>query len=174
MKNLLALVFSFSLVACAFAKGSQLPTASNVEVEKYIGKWYAISSLPQFFTRNCLAQTADYAIINSQTISVLNTCLKAKGKNTIKGQAVVTNAATNAELEVTFNSFFTRLFRVKGDYNIVKLDANYRYVMVGSNNRKSLWIMSRDTTMPAEVYAEYVKLAKELGFNTEKLELSKF
>lgn len=174
MKNLLALIFSLSLVACAFAKGEQLPTASNVEVTKYIGKWYAISSLPQFFTRNCLAQTADYDIINSQTISVLNTCLKVKGKTTIKGQAVVTNAQTNAELEVTFNSFFTRLFRVKGDYNIVKLDSDYRYVMVASNNRKSLWIMSREKTMPAEVYDEYVKLAKNLGFNTDKLVLSKF
>jgi apolipoprotein D and lipocalin family protein len=174
MKNFLALVFSFSLVACAFAKGGQLPTASNVEVSKYVGKWYSIAALPQFFTRNCLAQTADYGIINSQTISVKNTCLKAKGKTTINGQAVVTNAQTNAELEVTFNSFFTRLFRVKGDYNIIKLDSNYRYVMIGSNNLKSLWIMSRETSMPAEVYADYVKLAKELGFKTEKLELSKF
>jgi apolipoprotein D and lipocalin family protein len=174
MKNVLALIFTLSMVACAFAKGNQLPTADYVDINNYIGKWYAISSLPQFFTRNCIAQTADYDIINPQSISVLNTCLKSKGKNTIQGQAVVTNAQTNAELEVTFNSFFTRLFRVKGDYNIIKLDSNYRYVMIGSNNLKSLWIMSRETSMPAEVYADYVKLAKELGFKTEKLELSKF
>lgn len=163
---LLAILCSLSFNLFAY---DDLRTVSYVDVERYVGKWYAFSAMPQFFTRNCKAQTAEYGIINEQTISVLNTCLKAKGSNDIKGQAVVTNAQTNAELEVTFNSFWTRLFRVKGDYNIIKLDDNYRYVMVGSNNRKSLWILSRTTDMPADVYEEYVAEAKKQGFNTAKL-----
>jgi lipocalin len=44
--------------------------------------------------------------------------------------------------------------------------------MVGSSNRKSLWIMSRGPSMPEEVLTEYVALAKELGFNTKKLKRS--
>lgn len=168
--TVLALLF---ILSCA-TNAKPLPTAENVQIERYIGKWYTISSLPQFFTRNCIGQTADYQIINSQTISVLNTCLKKNGKSEIKGQAVVVNAATNAELEVTFNSFFTRLLRVKGDYTIVKLDKDYRYVLVGSKDRKSLWVLSRTKTMPLEQYLEYVNFAKNNGFKTAKLEFSKF
>lgn len=157
-----------------FAQSQSLPTANYVDVNSYIGKWYAITALPQFFTRKCVGQTAEYDIINEQTISVKNVCLKQKGESVIYGQAVVKNAATNAELTVTFNSFFTRLFRVKGDYNIIKLDPEYRYVLVGSKNRKSLWLLSRTKTVSEEVYKEYISLAQDLGFPTEKLVDSKF
>ena len=152
-----------------------ITTASNVEVSRYVGKWYAHYSLPQFFTRNCNAQTAEYEIINPKTISVFNTCLKSKGVQTIKGQAVIINEKTNAELIVTFNNFFTRLFKVKGDYNIMKLDANYEYVLVGSRNRKSLWLMSRSPVeIPETVVQEYLDLAKKDGFDLTKLEKSHF
>ena len=174
MKNCIVLLLLSISISC-IAKGTDLRTAEYVDVSKYIGKWYAVSALPQFFTRKCLAQTAEYEIINEQTISVLNTCLKSHKKvTTINGQAVVTNAASNAELEVTFNNFFTRLFRVKGDYNIIKLDADYKYVLVGSRDRKSLWILSRTETMPKADYDEYVEEAKLQKFDTSKLILSKF
>ncbi len=173
MKLLMALCVLFSLNLSA--KETQLPTVDHVEVKEYVGKWYAIWSLPQFFTRNCVAQTAEYGIKNETTISVLNTCIKKNGKtNTINGQAEVTNFKTNAELEVTFNSFWTKLFKVKGDYNIIKLSESYDTVMVGSNDRKSLWIMSRTPYLSEETKIEYVKHAKELGFNVSKLEESVF
>ncbi len=165
---LVSIMFSFSLWA------QVLTTASYVDVNRYIGKWYAISSLPQFFTRHCLGQTADYEIIDEKSISVLNTCLKGKGTTTISGKAVVKNPKTNAELVVTFNNFFTRLFRVKGDYTIIKLDENYEYVMVGSKDRRSLWIMSRRPDMPEEVLNEYKEFAEKEGFNISRLVESEF
>jgi apolipoprotein D and lipocalin family protein len=139
-----------------------------------VGKWYAITSLPQFFTRKCKAQTAEYEVINEKTISVLNTCLKGKGKTTIKGKAVIKNRKTNAELIVTFDNFWTRIFHVKGDYNIIKLDENYEHVLVGSKNRKSLWVLSRSPDMDEETLQEYVEFAKKEGFPVEKLVRSEF
>ena len=165
---LLSFLFSFSIWA------QVLTTASYVDVNRYVGKWYAISSLPQFFTRSCKGQTADYEVINEKTISVLNTCLKGKGTTTITGKAVIKNPITNAELVVTFNNFFTRLFRVKGDYTIIKLDENYEYVMVGSKDRKSLWIMSRRPDMPEEVLNEYKAFAQKEGFKISRLVQSEF
>jgi apolipoprotein D and lipocalin family protein len=165
---LLILLLSCSLHA------QVLTTASNVEIERYIGKWYAITSLPQFFTRNCRAQTADYEILTEKSISVVNTCLKGKGETTITGKAVVKNPKTNAELEVTFNNFFTRLFRVKGDYTIIKLDPNYEYVLIGSKDLKSLWIMSRRPEMSQDILEEYKAFAKKEGFDISRLVDSKF
>ncbi len=177
MKTTLLLILSTFFVTCYAGShdDSPLPTASSVEVERYVGKWNAIASLPQFFTRKCLAQTAEYEILAPGKISVLNTCLKKDDKKkTIEGQAVVVDEATNAKLEVTFNNFWTRLFRVKGDYVIIELDSDYEYVLVGSSNRESLWLMSREESMPTEVYDSYVKKAQSLGFDTSKLVISKF
>lgn len=165
---LLTLLFSLTLHA------QVLTTASYVDVERYVGKWYSITSLPQFFTRNCKAQTADYEIIDEKTISVLNKCLKKKGSSEIHGKAVVKNKKTNAELVVTFDNFFTRLFSVKGDYTIIKLDENYEHVLVGSKDRKSLWVLSRSPEMDENTLTEYVEFARKEGFPVEKLVRSEF
>ena len=169
------LLFFFLFSLSAFAGGNPtVATSEVIDVQKYLGKWYAISDMPQFFTRSCLYQTAEYGLKSELEISVKNTCYAANKTKTIYGQAKVVNEETNSELVVTFNTFWTRLFRVKGDYNIIKIDPNYDYVMVGGNDRSNLWIMSRRPSMPEEVYAEYVAYAKELGFNTKLLRKSKF
>ena len=171
--KIFTLALTLILSSCVQAK--ELPTAKKVDVSRFVGKWYAHDSLPQFFTRKCKAQTAEYEVIDEKTISVLNTCLKPKGNKTIEGQAVVTNPGDNSKLIVTFDNFFTRLFRVKGDYNILKIDDNYEHVLVGSNNLKSLWLMSRSELPWTKVMRdEYLNYAKSLGFNTDKLIKSQF
>lgn len=127
--------FLYPLMLFIFSASANetLPTVNYVNVKEYVGKWYAVAALPQFFTRKCVAQSAEYSIINASTISVLNTCFRRDGSlKTINGQAVVKDNKTNAELIVTFNNFWTKLFRVKGDYNILKLDPSYSTVLVGS------------------------------------------
>ena len=177
-KMIMILGLMISGIACASLschKTEPLPTAQNVDVARYIGKWYAISSMPQIFTRSCLGQTAEYQIIGENKISVLNTCLKKGGKTkTIDGQAVIVNTKTNAELEVTFNNFWTKLFRVKGDYTIIKLSEGYDAVLIGSKDRKSLWIMSRTPSIDEQTYNEFAQFAKENGFPTETLVKSIF
>lgn len=170
------LFFVFSVLFSSLSFASEtLPTAQNVDIGRYIGKWYAVSALPQIFTRSCVAQTAEYGIVNEKTISVVNTCIKDSGKTTdIVGKAVVVDAQTNARLEVTFNNFFTRLFRVKGEYVIIKLSEGYDTVLVGSTDRKSLWILARTPNIDAETFAEYKLFAKDLGFAVNKMVDSKF
>jgi apolipoprotein D and lipocalin family protein len=167
------LVFILSLSAFAGGSGT-VATDEVIDVNRYIGKWYAISSLPQRFTKGCLAQTADYDILSDKKISVTNTCIKKSKSTTINGEARITNTVTNSELEVRFYTWWARLFRLKGDYNIIKIDTNYDYVLIGGNDRKSLWIMSRTTSMNETDYNEYVEFAKKKGFKVDKLVFSKF
>lgn len=172
MKYFMTLIALFSLNAFA---NENLPTVSHVDVTEYVGKWYAVEALPQIFTKKCVAQTAEYAVKSANSISVLNTCIKKDGSTkTIEGQAVVANANTNAELIVTFDNFWTKLFRVKGDYKILKLDDSYTTVLVGSSDRKSLWILNRTPYINEDVRKEYIAYAKSLGFDTSKLITSKF
>lgn len=177
MKGVLMKIFLLALlISCSTMAANRGPVATDevIDIQKYIGKWYAISDIPQFFTRSCLYQTADYGIKSESEISVKNTCFAKNKTKIIYGQAKVVNFETNAELIVTFNSFWTRLFRVKGDYSIIKIDPNYDYVMVGGKNRSNLWIMSRRPSMPEDLYNEYVEHAKELGFDVTRLRKSKF
>ena len=171
MKKLI-LMLAMILSTTAFA--SSIATSEVIDVERYTGKWYTISALPLFFNKGCTSQTAEYGTLSDTKISVLNTCYKPGKKKWIKGEAEITNLDTNSELVVRFYTWWARAFNVEGDYNVIKIDPNYEYVMVGSNNRKSLWIMSRTKTMPEEIYNDYLEMAKSLKFNTNKLYKSKF
>lgn len=158
----------------SFAKDQPLPTATNVDINRYVGKWYAISSLPHVYTITCRAQTAEYEILGPSKISVLNTCIQRFGTRTIDGVATVVNTDTNAELEVQFDTVLGRVFNMKGDYTIIKLSEDYDTVMVGSKDRDSLWIMSRTPTIDEAVYDEYVKYASFLNFKVNRLIRSEF
>jgi apolipoprotein D and lipocalin family protein len=175
---LMTFMMAGSSVACAtfFKKNPPLPTVASLDVNQYVGKWYTITTLPQRFTSDCVAQTADYGIISEGKISVLNTCYKANGEVTdIEGFAKATKAAGIFKLQFTEGvPGFLALFGFKADYNIIALDTKYRYALIGGKDRKSLWFLSRTKTVSDAVYNQFVGRAEELGYDTSKLVDSKF
>ncbi len=171
-KILLLFFFIFSLNAFAY---DPLPTAQNVDVARYIGKWYTITSLPQFFTRTCVGQTAEYGILNEKQISVHNVCIKESGKTSdINGVGTIKDAPNNARLSIKFDKFWLKLLGIKGEYVIIKLSEGYDSVLVGSTNRKSLWVLSRTPSIDPAVLEDYKAQARDLGFKVQKLEDSKY
>ena len=58
---------------------------------------------------------------------------------------------------------------VKGDYWILYLDPEYRTVIVGTPDRKYLWIMAREPSIPEETYRALVERSTDLGFATDRL-----
>ena len=164
-----------AFMTTAYAKPEPLPTAKDVDIARYMGKWYTIAALPQFYTRNCIGQTADYEVLDEKTIQVKNTCLKENGKTkVISGKGSVVDAPNNARLQIRFNTFWTSLFRIKGEYVIIKLNDDYNTVMVGSTDRKALWIMSRMPTIDPTEFLEYKSYAHQLGFSVEQLKNAKY
>ena len=171
-KYILFFVIVFSLGAVAHV---ELPTARYVDTARYIGKWYTVTSMPQFYTRTCTGQTAEYALLNEKNISIQNVCLKENGKTAkISGIGTIRDAPNNARLTVRFKKIWWKMLGLKSEYVIIKLSDAYDTVMVGSTNRASLWIMSRTPTIDPEILEEYKTLARDLGFKVQKLENSKY
>jgi apolipoprotein D and lipocalin family protein len=79
------------------------------------------------------------------------------------GKAKFVGSSDEARLKV---SFFGPFY---GGYNVIALDPEYTYALVAGDNLKYLWILSRKTTIPEATRQAYLKLADELGFNTEQL-----
>lgn len=135
------------------------------EKEKYLGKWYEIARFDFQFEKNLNNTTAEYSLNDNGTIKVDN-----KGFNTVKGkwkQAVgkakfVKNDST-AMLKV---SFFGPFY---GRYNVVAIDPEYKYALVAGDNLNYLWILSRETTIPVTIKSDYLKVAKNIGYDTSKL-----
>jgi apolipoprotein D and lipocalin family protein len=152
----------------AEAKSEPLKTVDYVDVERYMGKWYEIASIPQFFAFGCVAATANYWLLKDNSVLVYNSCHSfwLNGpRRSAGGRARVVDSGTNAKLKVKFNSV-----PVEGDYWVIELDeANYQYAVVGHPNRKYGWILSRSPQMDPDLLADlYHRLETVHGYDVSK------
>jgi apolipoprotein D and lipocalin family protein len=140
-----------------------LEVVPKVELEKYLGKWYEIAHLPAGFQKNCEQTTATYSLLNDGSISVLNECTRHGKYTKAKGKAKVVDKTTNAKLKVTF------FWPFYGDYWIIKLGDAYDYAVVGTPNRKYLWILSRIPQMDNALLSQIMEFVRSNGFDVENL-----
>jgi apolipoprotein D and lipocalin family protein len=140
-----------------------LEVVPHVELEKYLGKWYEIAHLPARFQEGCSDTTATYTLSGDGRISVLNECVRNGKVKQAKGKAKVVDKNTGAKLKVTF------FWPFYGDYWIIKLGNDYDYAVVGTPNRKYLWILSRTPQMDDKLFSQLIEFVKSKGFNVENL-----
>ncbi len=133
--------------------------------EKYLGKWYEIARKDFKFERNLSNTTAEYSLNENGTIKVNN-----QGYNTIKGEwkqaigkAKFVGEENTAMLKV---SFFGPFY---SGYNVLAIDDEYKYALIAGESTKYLWILSREVNIPEEIKNKYLKIAKEIGYNTDDL-----
>ena len=140
-----------------------LEVVPHVELEKYLGKWYEIAHLPAKFQEGCNETTATYTLSKDGSISVLNQSTKNGKMKQAKGKAKVVDKNSNAKLKVTF------VWPFYGDYWIIKLGNDYDYSVVGTPNRKYLWILSRTPQMDDKLYSQLIEYVKSKGFDVNNL-----
>ena len=136
------------LLMGALAAAGDPPVVPSVDLTRYMGTWHEVAKFPNRFQRGCTCTTATYTLRPDGKVTVLNACgtVDGRGKQA-RGWAKVADPTTNAKLRVTF---FWPFF---GDYWILDLDPDYRRVLVGSPNRKYLWILARDPRLPHDAHA---------------------
>ena len=157
-----------ALFGCGGENYAPLETVEYVDIQRYLGKWYEIAHLPNSFQKGCNCSTAEYSLIDSTTLRVINSCNKdsINGKlDQAKGKAFVVENSGNAKLRVQF------FWPFRGDYWIIELDKNnYSYAVVGTPSRKYLWILARAPEMEESLYYSLLEKCKAKGFDTSKLE----
>jgi apolipoprotein D and lipocalin family protein len=142
---------------------NSLEVVPNVKLEKYLGKWYEIAHLPFRFEDNCTDITATYSLSRNGNVSVLNECLKDGKLKQAKGKAKVVDKNTGAKLKVTF------FWPFSADYWIIDLGKEYDYAVVGTPNRKYLWILSRTPQMDDKLFSQLIESVRSKGFDLNKL-----
>lgn len=140
----------------------ELPTVKSVELEKYVGTWYEIASFPNQFQKGCTCTTATYGKADD-FVTVNNRCFRDGEWSDIKGKAFPVEGSNSTKLKVQF------FWPFRGDYYIIELDNNYKYVLVGNPSRDYLWILSRTPELDETTIDKLKAKAEELGFDSSKL-----
>ena len=136
--------------ADARSKTDDVETVPSVDLQRYLGQWYEIASIPQSFQKQCVGQvTAEYSQAEDSLIKVVNSCEEQSGERSVsEGRAKVEDIATNAKLKVTFVKIIDWIFKFGGDYWIIDLAPDYHYAVVGHPTRDYGWVLSRTPSLP--------------------------
>jgi apolipoprotein D and lipocalin family protein len=160
------------MVSSSTQSGAPVRTVASVDLDRYAGEWHEAARLPNRFQDKCAGDVrAHYARRADGRIDVTNRCRTRDGSITeARGIARVVDGSTNARLKVRFApAFLSFLPVVWGDYWILGLAPDYSWAVVGSPDRKYLWILSRTVVMdPARMDAA-LAVARAQGFATDRL-----
>ncbi|MBF4516175.1 lipocalin family protein [Flavobacterium sp. ANB] len=164
-----ALIGAGIAIALYSSCGSTIPKKANAvnsfDKAKYLGKWFEIARLDFKYEKGLNNVTANYTANDDGTIKVDN-----KGYNVKKdkweesiGKAKFVKKDNVGMLKV---SFFGPFY---SGYNVIAVDKDYKYALVVGENLKYMWILSRETTIPESIKAEYLIKAQEIGYNISDL-----
>lgn len=152
--------------ACGVSIPDGAKAVTPFDQKKYLGKWYEIARLDFKWERNLNNVTANYSLNDDGSIKVDN-----KGFDTVKNEwqqsigkaKLVDEKKSEGRLKVAFFGPFY------SGYNVIALDDAYKYALVAGDDLKNLWILSRETTIPEKIQADYLQKAKALGYDTDAL-----
>ncbi|MCH8684246.1 lipocalin family protein [Pedomonas mirosovicensis] len=142
-------------------------TVPSVDLTRYLGTWYEIARLP--FAHEDIADRdviAQYSFEENGKIHVVNRCVTASGEQEVAVGVAEPVDPSNAKLEISFLPEGLRWVPfTKGDYWILRLDPDYTTALVGTPDRKHLWLLSRTPRMDPARRDEWLATASAQGFD---------
>jgi len=168
MKLLFILLNSiFLLVNC-----NNFTSVKELDLEKYTGHWNQVYASPFDFTfqgyGKCI--TADYKIIDTNNVSVLNSQYNKDNKyEQIKGYAYYKDFTKPGELSVILEGV-----NYPAPYWVIKLgevlDNQYQYSIISVPYGPSLWVLARNINKFFRYYNnEVIEFLDEYNFNYVKI-----
>lgn len=171
MNRALALTLLIINVGILSAGGNQEPfheTVDYVDMEKFSGDWYVIALIPTSFEKDAAWGIENYSLDEKGHIRVEYTFRKGSrdGKEKVMYQkGWIADPETNADWRVQ------PLWPLKLPYYILELDEDYTYTVIGTNNYKYLWIMSRESQMDAALLRNLFDRMEDRGFTRKNIKI---
>lgn len=161
-------LFLFVFVECSQSNSSMIKreTVRLLDLNRYMGRWYEIARFDHSFERGMQGVTAHYRLLPNGKVEVINSgyqdSLNGKYKQA-KGKAKQPDPENPGKLKVSFFLWFY------ADYNVLVLDENYQYALIGSSSDKYLWILSRTPQLPEKTLTILIQKARSMGYDVDKL-----
>ena len=174
MKKILIILFIFlGLIGVAsnpvLAESSlkPMPVVDYVDLDRFMGDWYVIATIPTFLERDAYNSIETYQRDNDGSIATTFTFNKGSLNGPTKiyrPRGFVKDKRTNAIWGMQF------VWPIKADYRIVYLDDNYQQTIIGRTSRDYVWIMARTPVISEQDYSNLVARVDSLGYDLDALQ----
>ncbi|MDH5698752.1 MAG: lipocalin family protein [Nitrospirota bacterium] len=162
-------IMAFALLATLVGCSSPPPiqTASQVDLERFMGDWYVIANIPTFIETEAFNAVESYRLNDDGTIATTFTFRKGgfEGKQkTYSPTGFVVDQESNAVWDMQF------LWPFKADYRIVFVNSDYSQTIIGRVARDYVWIMARTPELSEADYHHLLKIIATQGYDLSKIQ----
>lgn len=160
------------LAACASTGVTNMPpltSQANINLDRYMGRWWVIANVPYFAERGKVAAADIYSLREDGRIT--NTYEYRKSfdpddePKTMHGVATVVPGTGNAQWRI---AFFWGL--VKADYLVMEVAPDYSWALIGHPKRKLAWIFSRTPDMEPALYEDLRQRFAAWGYDPSTIQ----
>ncbi|MES2664378.1 MAG: lipocalin family protein [Pseudomonadota bacterium] len=142
------------------------PLESNIQVDlnRYMGKWWVIANIPYFAEKGKVATADEYKLLADGKIDNIYHYRKSfnKSEKSIQATAEVVPNTGNAKWEIGFLWGI-----IKADYLILEVAPDYSWALIGHPKRNLAWIFSREKVMDENLYVTLREKFRNFGYNPD-------
>lgn len=166
--EILPVAFSLTIMnlmnGCAL-NDAPLPTAENVNIDLFMGRWYVHGYTPIIVDKNAHNAIEHYRLDADEKIQTTYQFRDGGFDGEIKTHTPVgwvhEKVASKAEWRMQF------IWPFSADYIILHLDNDYSETIVAHPSRKYAWIMLRDDTVSDADYDRLLSKLETAGYDTD-------
>lgn len=166
-----------ALAAAVMAKNAkkELASAAHVDLDRFIGSWHEIASMPDKYDRECVSDTRATFARTQDGLRLLSLCRRANGSiKRSTGRAKLADDATQARFKISYSPpALDFLPFVWSDYAIIDVADDYTTALIGTSDRKHLWLLARRPTLPDSARIDFLNKARAQGFDTSALRFTR-
>ncbi len=145
----------------------RLPLSDNVDLARFMGKWYVIANIPTAFERDSYAATEEYRWVGDGRVATTFSYRKGGLDGEIKRMRPT--AFVSGGHAAIWKMQFVWPFRA--DYRIMYVDDAHQVTIVGREKRDFVWLMARVPELDEPTLQACIERIKQAGYDISKLRM---
>lgn len=153
------------LIACTSAPS--IPTASEVDLDRFMGDWYVIANIPTFLEEGAHNAVESYRLDQDGSIATTFTFRQDAfdgPEKVMRPRGFVRDRESNAVWGMQF------VWPIKAEYLIAYVDPEYTETIIARSALDYVWIMAREPEISEADYARLAQRVADLGYDVSKLQ----
>ncbi len=141
-------------------------TADFVDIDRFMGDWYVLASIPTPRERNIFNAVESYQRTSEKRIETTFTFNRGAidgRQSSFTPTAFIEDNPSNAVWGMQF------VWPFRAEYRVVYVDARYEHTIIGRSRRDYVWIMARTPNIEPEAYERLQAIVAEQGYDTTRL-----
>ena len=137
-------------------------TVDKVDLNRFMGDWYVIASIPTFIEKDAFNAMESYRIDDDGTVATTFRFNKGSLDGPIKEynpRGFIRDETSNAVWDMQF------IWPFKAEYRIIYLSEDYSQTVIGRTKRDYVWIMARKNSILNIDYEKLLKFLLDQDYN---------